>query len=410
MFTQIKKNLAFLSLAFLACACNEKVTQNAPYGTLDQFPVIAEKTVVGEDTLITCDITEVDQAYSIKLSDLVSSFEMVKLDNQDDALIREKRLVEVSDHYIGIIGEPGYKLFDRQGNYLCDVGAEGQGPGEYDAICDVQIDEANDRIYLLAFQTKNILAYNLKGEYLFSIPLCCKELPKGQINVETEKGIVTVVALPFSNYNLHTVWKQDFDGNLIEGVTLPHLEVHPDFSNEIQGNMPARDSLSSFYITRAATTQDTLYRYNTVANEIKPQFTAILPLNGNQNVPFHNYIEYPTFYVVEIKEKVMKGADYTGATTGKIIIDKKTLKGGYFDLLVDQVGGIPYNQYFAFSRHGYFIMNIEPGNLEDEIKSALKHQKALTEEDKKKLNAFLEEVSSADQTNNYLFLGKWKTR
>lgn len=173
--------------------------------------------------------------------------------------------------------------------------------------------------------------------------------------------------------------------------------------------MPVRDSLSSFYITRAATTQDTLYRYNTVANEIKPQFTAILPLNGNQNVPFHNYMEYPTFYVVEIKEKVMKGADYTGATTGKIIIDKKTLKGGYFDLLVDQVGGIPYKQYFTFSRHGYFIMNIEPGNLEDEIKSALKHQKALTEEDKKKLNAFLEEVSSADQTNNYLFLGKWKT-
>lgn len=234
-------------------------------------------------------------------------------------------------------------------------------------------------------------------------------MPKGQINVETEKGVVTVIALPFSNYNLHTVWKQDFDGNLIEGVALPHLEVHPDFSNEIQGNMPVRDSLSSFYITRSVTAQDTLYQYNTVSNEIKPKFTAILPLNGNQNVPFHNYMEYPTFYVVEIKEKVMKGADYTGATTGKIIIDKKTLKGGYFDLLVDQVGGIPYKQYFAFSRHGYFIMNIEPGNLEDEIKSALKHQKALTEEDKKKLNAFLKEVSSADQINNYLFLGKWKT-
>lgn len=64
-----------------------------------------------------------------------------------------------------------FKLFDRKGKFLCDVGAFGGGPGEYRRRNDIQLDEENGRILILPFQTRQLVMYNLQGEYIKSIPL-----------------------------------------------------------------------------------------------------------------------------------------------------------------------------------------------------------------------------------------------
>lgn len=413
MHTKMNKYLSYVFFLTIICSCGEKyVAQNAPYGTIEQFPVIAHKSVVGEDTLITCNMDDVSDAYSLKVSDLASDFEIVQFEDKDNALVEERRLIAVSDNYIGIIGEAdNYKLFDRKGRFVCNVGRVGEGPGEYTAICDAQIDEKNKKIYLLSFQAKNIFIYNLEGKYLSSIPLSCDLLPKGQMDVDFDKELVTITSLPFEGYDMPIVWIQDLNGNLIQKITLPYLNVVPDYSNEIQANMPIRDSIFSFYIQRAMPCQDTLYQYNKISNKIKPLFTVDLPENNEGRVPLHSFTEHPNFYVIEILEKKVINADgdYNTSNKSKIIIDKKTLKGGYFDLLVDQVGGIPYDTYLTFCRDGYFVLNLEPGNLQDLIKSAIKHQKALSIEDKEKLKAFQQKIADNNNENNYLFIGKWKT-
>ncbi|MDR1344305.1 MAG: 6-bladed beta-propeller [Tannerellaceae bacterium] len=57
-----------------------------------------------------------------------------------------------------------YKLFDKTGNFLCHLSKRGPGPGEHlSAIYDSYIDETNNLAYLLSWQSRQILVYDLQG-------------------------------------------------------------------------------------------------------------------------------------------------------------------------------------------------------------------------------------------------------
>jgi len=76
-------------------------------------------------------------------------------------------------------------------------------------------------------------------------------------------------------------------------------------------------------------------------------------------------------------------------------------------LILDPLGGILYNGYIAEAKNGYFVLNIDPGDLKDIInnsKTMLK--KYLNERDIQKLQEVDASISYDD--NNYIIIGKWK--
>ena len=95
------------------------------------------------------------------------------------------------------------KLFDKNGTFLRQIGGLGQGPGEYTNIYDAQIDEVNNRIYMLPWTSNQLLVFDLDGNILPPIPLPAR-VPKGVFLVDTKKNLLTMGILPF----------QDLENNL----------------------------------------------------------------------------------------------------------------------------------------------------------------------------------------------------
>lgn len=112
----------------------------------------------GED-LYVCDYFKLsDDTLILKLSDLIKSLEVIKLDTASNATIGGGT-VHCSQNYLLLRPnwQSVFKLFDRKGKFLCDVGAIGRGPGEYMRINDIQLDEENGRILILPFQTRQLI-------------------------------------------------------------------------------------------------------------------------------------------------------------------------------------------------------------------------------------------------------------
>ena len=120
------------------------------------------------DGLVVCDFDQVKDEITIPLSEWVEDFQIVRFENNDTAIFKMWWPL-ITDHYIGIRQRTGgaFKLFDRQGKFLCDVGGVGGGPGEYKGLYSEAIDEKNGWIYLAPISWKKYLfKYDLQGKYL----------------------------------------------------------------------------------------------------------------------------------------------------------------------------------------------------------------------------------------------------
>ena len=105
---------------------------------------------------------------TISLSSLVEDCTLVQLEDKDDAF-STPWFTTVTDNYIGVRDSRRgpYKLFDRSGKFLCNVGSRGNGPGEYPtSLYDDIIDEKNGLIYVSLFSGDRILVYNTSGNFV----------------------------------------------------------------------------------------------------------------------------------------------------------------------------------------------------------------------------------------------------
>ena len=150
--------------------------------TIGNLPTVA-KNVNG---LIVCDKSLLNETVTIPLSFFIEGeLQIVKLDDSDEALVKNTA-AKISDNHILIKEDMRStlpcKLFDKKtGKFIANIGSIGQGPNEYTNIYDQQIDEPNNRIYLLPWNKKEILVYDLQGNALEPIPLC-HSVPKGGFN------------------------------------------------------------------------------------------------------------------------------------------------------------------------------------------------------------------------------------
>ena len=231
----------------------------------------------------------------MSLGDLMETYEIIKLENRDEALVKTYPFgIFVTDNYILLNPDAIFpiKLFTRKGQYVADIGGIGQGPGEYKTIHFCMIAEKQKRIYLGPGRANKILTYDLKGNYLSDEAIHFKEIVhKPCIWMDHDKKHVTVVGLPFSenensNFEIsnNVCWVQNREGDIVHRISANHYGLIGDYSNGLVAcrNVDAI-SFSIFEDPMLRTRPDTLYHYDAVKNIITPRFTIDHVVSENQS-------------------------------------------------------------------------------------------------------------------------------
>jgi hypothetical protein len=292
-----------------------------------------------------------------------------------------------------------FKLFDRKtGKFLANIGAFGQGPNEYQNVYDQQLDEKNDRIYLMPWQAKKILVYDLKGNACDPVPLCF-EAPKGKFHVDTKAGTVTVSILPFTGARA-VVWQQTMDGKLLKSVAPGHIALRSDFSNEVTNCVFGQNY--DFYVFSFTPRADTLYRYDISGNSLIPLFT--LDFKGRP-MNIHGYSELPGYFMGDLSEPKQLNENLTTTQNNRsYIVDKKTLKGAFFVLKNDFLGWTEI-EWPTYTFNGdYFVKNMDPGNLQELLTKTLETGKKLSPAMRAKLTKLRDSITAND--NNYILYAR----
>ncbi|MCL3782224.1 6-bladed beta-propeller [Prolixibacteraceae bacterium JC049] len=378
------KLLYYLLIALIAISC----------GKIDHTEAIKIVKKGGHDVMV-CDVSKVKDTIQLKLSDLITECHMVKLETSPEAFFKWG-YVTLSDNYIGVrSSRQPYKLFDKKGKFIRDIGKVGRGPNEFMNIYCEQIDEANGTIYLMPWQSPRLLRFSIEGEAMQPIPLLQKQ-PKGKFRVKNNQ--VDVVSLPFPN-SKYIAYTQTLSGETVNKVIPKDYMRVRNFSNELQPFNTNDINVSIFRLNKAI--KDTLYQYKADSDQLIPKLTLI---NGLDKVPYHGYDELPNHYLMELSvRKQVNENNYHIMPFGKVVIDKQTKEAHFFNLVNDFYGDMPIPTSF---HDGYFVQSIPPIYLIKNIEKALKNKK-LSADKRNKLMALKSELDPED--NNVIFWGKLKS-
>ena len=404
----MSRSLIPLSLILLLASCGGGKSTDSADSLFADLPVLAEKQVVGTDTIVVARFTSLPDPIVLPASQFIDSLRLVHLENSDDALVGPSIVwttgnrLFVYDYQLGTV-----KQFTDDGTYIGNIGNRGQGPGEY-AVAPYYIDAdlAAGRIYLLQTNTNKISSYDLDGRYVGDIPLAFKT-PKGYFKIDSKNGTITVAALVFNiTPENPVIWTQDFEGNVISRIDRPDLQVVPDFSNEIYASGAANSEnipLSYWYIDPSP---DSLYTYSPATNRLTPSFTCDF---GTSTPPVHSYKALPRFYTIVTNGDPIQAGEgsYMLPQNQPIVIDRTTLRGAPATLLLDTFGSLQVSNGWNHSPSpGYFTRTLDPGDLADWIERELASNSDLSSEERNRMQKLKESISPDD--NTLVIVGRWR--
>ena len=159
--------LLLSSALLLGCvsACNTSGQKSKEMKT-DDGSITTVETAGSKLTI--CDLSLVKDTIEVPLSEFVEDCRIVRFETSEEAYFKAW-FINATDNYIGIRqGDRGvFKLFDRNGKFLYNVGSVGSGPGEYDTtLYDECIDEKNGHIFFTPFVGKRIMMYDINGQWI----------------------------------------------------------------------------------------------------------------------------------------------------------------------------------------------------------------------------------------------------
>ena len=301
--------------------------------------------------LYICDLKAAGDTIDIPLSELVEDCRIVRFETSDEALFKAW-WIEVSDNYICVRQQSNVvKLYDKDGKFLCNIGAMGNGPGEYPVtIYDGSIDERGGHIFLSLFYGKKIMMYGLDGKWIKDINLPGQiNKPKIEVNAD---GTLSVVHMPFEE-GTPIAFRMDTNGNILSQIPALDYMLAGNFDNEIFSYR--NTGIFDFFYTGI----DTTFTYDTEANKLIPRFTMNFP--GFAQKPIHIYTELPNHILIHYytwdKGRFTPGGD--------ILVDKMKMSSSQYHLVNDFYGNLPIpNPNNRFNK-GRLIFNVEPAALQE---------------------------------------------
>ncbi|MDR2232026.1 MAG: 6-bladed beta-propeller [Tannerella sp.] len=107
---------------------------------------------------------------AIPASELVSELKYIPLETCSDCLVGEQLIdIFVTSTHIFIEGSSYCYAFGRDGKFIGKIGRIGHGPGEYNNLIGMTVDENKKFLYLETYL--NLLEYSWDGKFHRSIPL-----------------------------------------------------------------------------------------------------------------------------------------------------------------------------------------------------------------------------------------------
>lgn len=393
--------LSFFLIAFFSCSSMQKDME--------------------EDQLYTLDVSSVDKTVcKIPLSDLLESFEIVKLENRPEAFSKIwKRFID--EDFIGVFSRPDpLKLFTREGKFICSIGDVGEGPGEYFSVIHASFDKKHNRAYLSDFRGNKIKVYELStGTFLpeetILLPEPCN-FPIFYMNPKEKE--LTVFHIPFQasktnmrykEPNVNFGWVQDFKGNVLQAISAEQYAIPRNMGSKLHFDVFQSDP-PVFAVNLAdirATRNDTLYHYDKVRNELIPRFTTNLPsdplylINVVESTLY--YYAYGQKYTVEVNPEYLE-------KLWTIQVNKSTKEARYIEVVNDYLGGIEF-EFSFFLNHinrEYFSKSYEPLELKDLLEGVLQNNTSLSDKKRRELTKLKDSLHEND--NNVLLIGKLKTK
>lgn len=384
-------SLILLSTIIILIASNlSACTSIKEQGTLDQCNVVASKVITGEDTLVVCDVNKIEQHIKLPLSTLVKDWKLLKLENSSKEVMVNPVYIYPSENYVlihPVENNRGAMLFDKEGKYLFDIGEKGNGPGEIvRSMADIEMDEDNDCVYIRDLKPSRILKYRLStGEYLTDIPLSYSNAVDFLLNPKDETLIVSCWPHKRIDLGIPWIWVQDFQGNILQ--KLPKQVFNKEFWYEFW--LWNRNDKVVFFDYNIPSIKDTLYHYDIQNNRLKPNFTV----DFGSEIPNHQYEDSSDFYLVTLQDPIKR-----------ILIDKKTLKGAYIDIVLDGYGDFSITQHWMYLKGSYFTMGLYPHQVAETCEELLAHPEKLTQGEKQNLQELLDDITEDD--NAFILYGK----
>ena len=365
------KNLFFVALILGVCCCSSKND-----GTVSIVDVGSNKMAVFSlDNLNPKMVT-------IPLSRLVENCSLTQLESDEDAYIHPW-FTTITEKYIGVRQQEGrsYMLFDRSGKFLCKVGARGQGPGEYPLPpYDDIIDEKNGLIYLSPFSGNKIFVYDISGKFLRNI-VAPVDLAKAKIFLDD--NVLTIVHMAFEGTKSMVIQLDVNTGKVLKELPPPTHFFVSNFDGEIFNTRNVSGIFDFLH-----TNSDTLYQYDMKSNNILPIFT--MTYSSSDKV-------YKQYWLLN---NHMILTNIFGR--GFVATDLKSMTSSYITIVNDFYGNLPMPATF---RNGYFVLNIQPEQLMDDVEKHLAGG-SCTEKDKQALKELLSNLEEG--ANNVVLAGKLK--
>ena len=335
---------------------------------------------------------------TILLSNLVEDCVFVQLETNDDAFFNPW-FTTVTEKYIGVrdIRSEPYKLFDRSGKFLCNVGARGKGPGEYSITpYDDIIDDQNGLIYLAPSLGENILVYNTSGQFLKNI-VAPERLLKAKLFLSS--NILTVFHMPLINNHAMAYQFDIHTGMLLEKMAaLEHLRVS-SADGEIINTRNVPDAFDLLH-----TSSDTLYQFSVESNRILPLFTSVggAPESFKQYFILNGHIILTNIMAFETNPETGRPGFVPKGLVGT---DLKNMTSSYIKIVNDFYGNLTVSANAVRFRNGHFVYNVQPEQLMDEIERRLA-ERSCTENDRQVLRQTLSRLK--ENTNNVVLAGKMR--
>ena len=399
------KFFAYLSVAIALIGCSNS----------------EKNTPIEEEELLSFDVSTLDnKEYEIKLSDLMESVEIVQLDSSTEEAYTKIWKTEISEHYIATfsVGYP-VKLFKRlNGLFLGNIGQIGQGPGEYNMVSEVTIDEEKGRIFVTETFKDFAYVYDLKGNFLkeetvyFPQNVIWKE---GYFN----KDNILVFILPylahetnprFQKADKNVCWLQDRKGNIIQSISAEQYAMKVSISSQIYtAHLHDESPIYSFSIRDVHMHRaDTIYHYDVKKNKMYPVYTTNIPSNKlclvcSAESPMH-------FYTCQTKYKDGTEVNPWNVEHYKMIqVDKKTKEARYVRIKNDLLGGIdvPVVTFLLQMKDDMLWLHYDNLlDLKEQLKEALETNTDMSEEVRKRVVNMMNTLT--EDSNDVLVICKFK--
>ena len=124
-----------------------------------------------EMELIKVNFNSPNPKESLSWSDVVSSVKYINLSEGQNATIGNISSVRVTDNRIYVQDNPNKQLlvYDLDGNYLMKIQRQGRGPGEYVSLTQFDVNETTGEITIMDLPSRKLLVYSDSGEFVRSI-------------------------------------------------------------------------------------------------------------------------------------------------------------------------------------------------------------------------------------------------